>query len=789
MATNSGSKDPLDPRNMFLYKDANDLREMVDLNDKLKGMYREDTSMKFPSIVVAGEQSHGKTSLIENITNLNLPRGTGIQTRVPTEIQLRQAAVPHYSIRYRRLGESEYQTVEFTESDLEQKMRKIQFEVTGSDTEIADDLITLTIERPDLLPLTIIDLPGFVVNRIDDGNGDIEEVMRRLYERFIAEPQNTILCVLNAANDIENAQVLKLCRQHDPNGQRTMICVTKIDLRTSLGFESYRRAAGKWKINRLFFTRNKTDEERRDNLSTDRVRELERQFIDNHKELRTFPPEQKGVIALRNYLVKLQRENIIPCLRHNYEKILQLLADKQREQSEIGKTIEEPAESRKFIQDRLRLIFAEIKELYYNVNVDISSQNYYMREHPEGEEGVFTASIKAKKLDVNYSVSASGEEVQVRFNKGPKEEVYVELTNDKKDYVNRNLVLDQPDSALTLPRGAFTLCLRVLSAKDFFTYRERVNGLYTNFVDFHGLDYFLDEQFLQLFENNEKSLNTINSLPDRDYTQLAEMIIFKDLVPKLRKEATDFKDWAKTFAVGIFTSRIQTTFANYSALQTRIIKRINEHFAEPFRKVDNVVGVLCENAFKTSMTDPMYEYKVTHLRHIFKSANANTPNEFLRVICGPDVDFAKLKEVYLANKKVYKNAIRAWAYISTLFPAMKDNVVKTVQNHLIQKPINDLEYELYSMFDSQFFSNRAEIAALMAPNSALHKRQQDLRDEIAKAQDAVESIKRIPKKYPALLAEFDFIEEEMLEDEAQELEEPADQRIKANATFPSERKW
>jgi signal recognition particle receptor subunit beta len=758
--------------NNFLYKDAMDLREMVDLNDHLKELYRDDSSMKFPSIVVAGEQSHGKTSLIENITNLNLPRGTGIQTRVPTEIQLRQAPQPHYTIRYRPLGQSEYRTVEFSEETLEEKMRQIQFEVTGSDTEIADELITLTIERPDLLPLTIIDLPGFVVNRIDEGSGDIEQTMRNLYTRFIAEEQNTILCVLNAANDIENAQVLKICRQHDPKGLRTMICVTKIDLRTSMGYESYRRAAAKWNINRLFFTRNKTDEERQAKIKTDQVREKERAFIQNHPELRNFPSEQKGVLALRNYLVKLQKENIIPCLRQNYERIKELLKAKEREQNEIGKTIEEPDESRKFIQEKLRLIFAELKELYYNVNVDISSRNYFIKDHLENEQGTFVGLIKDKKILLKYTINHTEDETHVIVERHPRHTIFAELINTKKNKSNANISPETPSVTLTLPRGAFTLCLRLLSAKDFFIFRERVSQLYTQFNEMHGLEYFLDEQFLQVYENHEKSINTLNSLPDRDYTQVAEMIIFKDLVPQLKDDANKFRDWSKNFATNLIISRIQHSFENYKNLQALIIQRIHRFFESPFRKIENVIQILCENASKTSMTDPMYEYKVAHLRKIFKEENANQPNEFLSVICGPEVEFARLKEIFISNKKVYKNAIRAWAYISTLLPALKDNIIKTIQNHLIQKPINDLEYELYSMFDSQFFSNREEVARYMIPNSNLHQKQQSLKEDIARGKDAIDSIKRIPRKYAHLAADFDFIDddEDVMEEELEELD-------------------
>ena len=96
-------------------------------------------------------------------------------------------------------------------------------------------------------------------------------------------------------------------QKHDPKGLRTMICVTKIDLRTSGGYESYRKAAAKFNKHRLFFTRNKTDEERTSKMKSEHAREAERKFIEGHRELSRFTDEQKGVVALRNYLVNYKR--------------------------------------------------------------------------------------------------------------------------------------------------------------------------------------------------------------------------------------------------------------------------------------------------------------------------------------------------------------------------------------------------------------------------------------------------------------------------------------------------
>ena len=75
----------------ILCGEINELRELVDLNDKLKQLTKNDTAlMNFASIVLLGEQSHGKTSTIENLTNLNLPSGGGMQTRLPLEIRVRR---------------------------------------------------------------------------------------------------------------------------------------------------------------------------------------------------------------------------------------------------------------------------------------------------------------------------------------------------------------------------------------------------------------------------------------------------------------------------------------------------------------------------------------------------------------------------------------------------------------------------------------------------------------------------------------------------------------------------
>ena len=64
------------------------MRSMISLIDKLRD-FNLDQYIQLPRIAVLGEQSAGKSSLLEQIAGLNfLPRGTGIVTRRPLELRM-----------------------------------------------------------------------------------------------------------------------------------------------------------------------------------------------------------------------------------------------------------------------------------------------------------------------------------------------------------------------------------------------------------------------------------------------------------------------------------------------------------------------------------------------------------------------------------------------------------------------------------------------------------------------------------------------------------------------------
>jgi hypothetical protein len=85
-ATNEGSSPATD---FEALREAH-VGPLMDLNDRINVLTMKETKINATRIVVAGDQSHGKTSLLEALCGINLPRGEGIQTRVPLILQLRR---------------------------------------------------------------------------------------------------------------------------------------------------------------------------------------------------------------------------------------------------------------------------------------------------------------------------------------------------------------------------------------------------------------------------------------------------------------------------------------------------------------------------------------------------------------------------------------------------------------------------------------------------------------------------------------------------------------------------
>jgi dynamin 1-like protein len=101
---------------------------------------------------------------------------------------------------------------------------------TGRNAGISPAPINLRIYSPNVLTLTLVDLPGLTKVPVGDQPRDIEKQIREMVLKQISKPNAIILAVTAANTDLANSDGLKLAREVDPEGQRTIGVLTKVDL-------------------------------------------------------------------------------------------------------------------------------------------------------------------------------------------------------------------------------------------------------------------------------------------------------------------------------------------------------------------------------------------------------------------------------------------------------------------------------------------------------------------------------------------------------------------------------
>ncbi len=235
----------------------------------------------------------------------SLPRGTGIVTRRPLILQLiNRAPLPRPQAN--GVGKDEVKTSD-KESNVDEwgeflhipgqkfhDFNKIREEIvretdskTGRNAGISAAPINLRIYSPNVLTLTLVDLPGLTKVPVGDQPRDIERQIREMVLKYISKPNAIILAVTAANTDLANSDGLKLAREVDPEGQRTIGVLTKVDLMDE-GTDVVDILAGRIIPLRLGYVpvvnRGQRDIENKKAISY--ALESEKQFFENHKAYR-----------------------------------------------------------------------------------------------------------------------------------------------------------------------------------------------------------------------------------------------------------------------------------------------------------------------------------------------------------------------------------------------------------------------------------------------------------------------------------------------------------------------
>ncbi|KAL8264306.1 hypothetical protein R6Q59_022436 [Mikania micrantha] len=146
------------------------IRPILDAVDKLRRINVTQEGIPLPTIVFVGDQSSGKSSVLESLAGISLPRAQEICTRVPLIMRLQHHPdpVPEFRLEFQK------KTVKISEeSQISEAIDKATVEIAGNSKGISNVPLTLVVKKKGVPDLTMVDLPGITRVPIGDQPKDI----------------------------------------------------------------------------------------------------------------------------------------------------------------------------------------------------------------------------------------------------------------------------------------------------------------------------------------------------------------------------------------------------------------------------------------------------------------------------------------------------------------------------------------------------------------------------------------------------------------------------------------
>ncbi|KAM9794558.1 dynamin-1a isoform X7 [Syngnathus typhle] len=204
------------------------MEDLIPLVNRMQDAFSaigQNADLDLPQIAVVGGQSAGKSSVLENFVGKDfLPRGSGIVTRRPLVLQLMNAPTEYAEFLHCK-GKK------FTDFDeVRQEIEAETDRITGANKGISSVPINLRVYSPHVLNLTLVDLPGMTKVPVGDQPADIETQIRDMLLQFVTKDNCLMLAVSPANSDLANSDALKIAKEVDPQGMRTIGVITKLDL-------------------------------------------------------------------------------------------------------------------------------------------------------------------------------------------------------------------------------------------------------------------------------------------------------------------------------------------------------------------------------------------------------------------------------------------------------------------------------------------------------------------------------------------------------------------------------
>ena len=204
-----------------------------------------ESILSLPQLVVCGDQSAGKSSVLEALTEIPFPRNDNLCTRFATEIILRRATVNSLTIKIipstKRPSAEQESIKTFQESitdfselprimDAAKAVMDKGAGTSATSKAFARDVLSIEIEGPSRPQLTLVDIPGLIQTNTKEVTEADVDLVAEITDQYISQPRTICLAVVSAAYDCANQKILSKVRKVDEQGDRTLGIITKPDL-------------------------------------------------------------------------------------------------------------------------------------------------------------------------------------------------------------------------------------------------------------------------------------------------------------------------------------------------------------------------------------------------------------------------------------------------------------------------------------------------------------------------------------------------------------------------------
>ena len=403
-------------------------RALLDIIDELR-VLGLGKFVHLPQIIVIGDQSSGKSSVLEAISRVRFPVQDGLCTRFATELVLRQSPTSKIDVKIK--NESilrDLSNTSFSKDDLpeiiEKAKERMGLDGNGSVT-FSEDVLRLEISGPDMPQLTLVDLPGFYHNQTETQDAAGVAIVNRLAEKYMKQENSIILAIVSAGSELAAQKVLHEAAKHDRARERTLGIITKPDkveenshnektyLQLAQNEEVSQKLALGWHV-----LRNRAHKE---SLATDAER--------NETEKLFFRSSIWSAISFRNRGIETLREKLSQVLLDHIKRKLPALISRIEELVRQHETrLRELGEQRVTPQD-LRKYLTKISSRFHDLSLDAVRGNYVdeffggLYTHSDASPSYASGRVKKLRALVrdmnrafNYVLSLKGERRRIQWN-------------------------------------------------------------------------------------------------------------------------------------------------------------------------------------------------------------------------------------------------------------------------------------------------------------------------------------------------------------------------------------